>query len=378
MGGMDVGIFILALAALLSWYGGMHYYAYRKFVGLFPLQRRLAKWILVGLGCSVFVVEALTHTGFHQYFAPLAWLSFFWSGYIFLFFFVSGLVDVVVLLVGRVGGQRQVFRVHERLTTIALANAALLISIAGVFSARSVTVELIGLSSPRLTAPLRIVQITDLHLGLLSDAERLRAVVEQINALEPDVIVSTGDLVDMQMDHLDGISGVLKGLRAPSGKFAVYGNHEVYAGLAASREFTEHAGFRVLSNTTAALDGRVSVVGVDDPSVSGRGPASPEVERRLLQNVPEEQFTILLKHQPVVSAAELFDLQLSGHTHGGQIFPFGLLTRLVYSAPFGLSKAGDRGWLYVSRGTGTWGPPIRVLASPEISVFDLRPVTSSD
>jgi predicted MPP superfamily phosphohydrolase len=97
-------------------------------------------------------------------------------------------------------------------------------------------------------------------------------------------------------------------------------------------------------------------------------------ERYLLHQYPKEEFTVLLKHQPVVDPASLkwFDLQLSGHTHGGQIFPFTLLTKLIYPAKTGLSRVGENTWLYVSRGIGTWGPPIRFLAPPELTVIELR------
>jgi hypothetical protein len=117
----------------------------------------------------------------------------------------------------------------------------------------------------------------------------------------------------------------------------------------------------------------LSIVGVDDPAAVGFGVAAHTGKRTALATVAPGRFVILLKHQPVVAAdaARLFDLQLSGHVHKGQIFPFGLIVRLVYPVRTGLTELPAGGRLYVSRGTGTWGPPMRVLAPPEITLIEI-------
>jgi predicted MPP superfamily phosphohydrolase len=209
----------------------------------------------------------------------------------------------------------------------------------------------------------------------MSDERHIRRIVDEINSLAPDVIVSTGDLVDMQMDHLQGLVEQIERLQARWGKFAVYGNHEFLAGIDAARDVTERAGFILLSGGGVTVNDAVNIAGVDDPAVK-RSMQQPGIdEAELLKQFNNGLFTVLLKHQPVMESASIrrFDLQLSGHVHGGQIFPFGLLTRAFYRIPVGLSPAGDAGWIYVSRGAGTWGPPMRVLAPPEITLIDLRP-----
>jgi hypothetical protein len=178
----------------------------------------------------------------------------------------------------------------------------------------------------------------------------------------------------MQMDHLNRLGKLISGIQARYGKYAVLGNHEVLAGVAESRKFIERVGFKLLSNSGVTIDNTVNLIGVDDPAIEGGVQQSSVYEPALLKQFDNGLFTILLKHQPVIEQKSrgLFDLQLSGHTHGGQIFPFSLLIHLFYKAPFGLSKQGDNGWLYVSRGTGTWGPPMRVLAKPEITLIRLQ------
>jgi predicted MPP superfamily phosphohydrolase len=222
---------------------------------------------------------------------------------------------------------------------------------------------------------LTIVQITDLHLGILGDEAYFQQVVDTVNAVDPDIIVSTGDLVDMQLDHLHEFKAIMSGLRARLGKYAVYGNHEALAGLDASRAFTETIGFTLLSNSGTTIDNLINLVGVNDPAVERWGQTTPVDEPVLLKQFDNGLFTLLLKHQPRIDPASqgLFDLQLSGHTHGGQIFPFGLLIHLFYKEPFGFSRIDNKSSLYVSRGTGTWGPPMRVLASPEITIVRLQP-----
>lgn len=137
----------------------------------------------------------------------------------------------------------------------------------------------------------------------------------------------------------------------PLGKYAVTGNHEVYAGMKGALNFLQQSGFTVLRNQRAVIQPGLSIVGVDDPAT---GKARPEEE---LFPAKKEGFTLLLKHRPLVNAGmpERFDLQLSGHAHRGQIFPFNLLTRLHYPQQDGLYPLAEGAWLYASRGTGTWG-----------------------
>ena len=183
----------------------------------------------------------------------------------------------------------------------------------------------------------------------------------------------------MGLDRLAGFADLLREVTPEDGKFAVTGNHEAYVGPARSQAVTERAGFRMLSYQGVRVDDVIHIAGVDDPAVYNRVKMDGRAERAVLRRFPKEAFTVLLKHQPRVDRAsvEWFDLQLSGHTHGGQIFPFHWITRLVYPARTGLSRIGPDTWLYVSRGTGTWGPPIRFLAPPELTLIELDPVPDS-
>ena len=201
----------------------------------------------------------------------------------------------------------------------------------------------------------------------------MKRILEKVKLAHPDIFVSTGDLVDGQVSRMNGLSDLLSGVTARYGKFAVTGNHEFYAGFAQSKAFTEKAGFRLLRAEAVDIEGIVTVAGVDDPTARAFGLEKNISERQLLGPLPHGRFTVLLKHRPWIDrdSAGLFDLQLSGHVHDGQIFPFTIVTWLYYPVVSGLAHVAAGSRLYVSRGSGTWGPPIRFLAPPEVTVIDL-------
>jgi hypothetical protein len=186
------------------------------------------------------------------------------------------------------------------------------------------------------------------------------------------MLVSTGDLVDGQINSLEGLADMIKEINPRYGKFAVLGNHEYYAGLKQAIAFKKAAGFTLLRGEGISIDGIINLIGVDDPAAKYFNGYDESMEKHLLASFPRERFTILLKHRPLINkdSLGLFDLQLSGHVHKGQIFPFSLLTKIYYPKDAGLLRA-NGGMLYVSRGSGTWGPPIRFLAPPEVTVIDI-------
>jgi predicted MPP superfamily phosphohydrolase len=224
---------------------------------------------------------------------------------------------------------------------------------------------------PAAYSPLKIVQISDVHLGLIVREGRLKRILKKVAAENPDVVVSTGDLVDGQVCELNGLAGLLNEIRPRYGKFAVTGNHEFYAGFDNAKCFTENAGFTLLRGESTSAAG-ITIAGVDDPA--GRFYGLKNIsETELLSPLPRNKFVLLLKHRPLVDkkAVGLFDLQLSGHIHKGQIFPFTLLTALYYPLTSGRLDLPDKSVMYVSRGSGTWGPPVRFLAPPEVTAIEL-------
>lgn len=221
---------------------------------------------------------------------------------------------------------------------------------------------------------LRIVQISDVHLGLIVRHKRLAKILAAVKDAEPDILVSTGDLVDGQINNLSGLAEMLQEITPRLGKYAVTGNHEFYAGLAESLAFTQKAGFTILRNSGITVTEGFTVAGVDDRTLLYVQPnAELPSEKKMLQSLDRENFILLLKHRPVAAKESLglFDLQLSGHTHKGQIFPFNIVTLLYFPVHWGCLNPVDHCYLYVSRGSGTWGPPIRFLSPPEVTLIEL-------
>ena len=193
-------------------------------------------------------------------------------------------------------------------------------------------------------------------------------ILRKVEAEDPDILVSTGDLVDGDMSNIESLPALFEKLHPRLGKFAISGNHEVYAGLDESLEAERAFGFTVLAGEVKTVGNVVNIAGVDDPAAGFN-----ENEKEILEKAQNGLFTILLKHrpEPVGESLGLFDLQLSGHTHYGQIYPFRYFCAMVYPLQNGAYYLSKGSVLYTSRGTGTWGPPIRVLAPPEVAILDI-------
>ncbi len=225
-------------------------------------------------------------------------------------------------------------------------------------------------------AGLRIVQISDLHIGDRLGEEFLRRVVDRVNALRPDVVAITGDLVDGPAHVVEQALRPLADLDAPLGVYFVTGNHEYYWGGRESVRMVEQLGLTVLHNEHRVVEragGRLVIGGMPDLH-GGRFLADHQSRPELVfAGAPDGVPRVLLAHQPraVTGAAPHgVDLQLSGHTHGGQIFPFHLFVRLQQPVVRGLRKLLGV-WVYAHRGTGFWGPPMRLFSTPEIAEITL-------
>jgi predicted MPP superfamily phosphohydrolase len=199
-------------------------------------------------------------------------------------------------------------------------------------------------------------------------------VLKLVEDARPDLFVSTGDLVDSPYENLREYAEQFARVQAPLGKFGIPGNHEYYVGLDEARRFHRAAGFQFLRGESVDVSDRLRIACADDPT-------GPFVQTSAMPDpLPggeeaNRPFVLLLKHRPAVRDDSLgrFDLQLSGHTHGGQIFPFNLFVGMVYRYDRGFFDLPKGSQLYVSRGTGTWGPPMRLGSPPEVTLITLEP-----
>ncbi|HEY4318828.1 MAG TPA: metallophosphoesterase [Herbaspirillum sp.] len=254
--------------------------------------------------------------------------------------------------------------------------AALLATLAGFINARSlarvVDVEIPLAGLPDALAGFTIVQISDIHIGPTIKKRYVQAIVDKVNSLRADAVAITGDVVDGSVMQLAQQAAPLAKLQARHGVYVVTGNHEYYSGAGAWMQEFRRLGLQGLMNEHAVIEhdgAQLVLAGVNDYTAGHFDPAQASDPARAMLGAPAAAPKILLAHQPrsaKAAAAAGFDLQLSGHTHGGQFWPWNHFVRFQQPYTAGLHLL-DRMWVYTSRGTGYWGPPVRFGAPSEIT-----------
>jgi predicted MPP superfamily phosphohydrolase len=373
----------------------LHVYVGRRLIGGSGLRGRgrALAWGLVAVMGLLPPLTFLALRGAHA--GP--WQSTQWLGYMLMGLSSIVLIMVITVDVLRVGralvlklrrrgadeatpdGSRRAFL--GRAVNLGIVGGAGSVTGVGVIQARQLP-EVVEVDVPIAGLPpeaegFRIVQITDVHVGPTIKGDFLAAVVERINALEPDLVAVTGDLVDGWVDQLRDEVAALGQIRARHGAFFVTGNHEYYWDGLAWCDLVASHGLTVLVNEHRVIDhdgAKLLVAGVPDVSAGGMVAAHASDPAKACAGAPEGcGARILLAHQPrsIYAAAEAgYDLVITGHTHGGQYFPMNLLVYLAQPYVAGLERHDDT-WIYVSRGTGYWGPPVRVGAPHEITLLRL-------
>lgn len=369
-------------------YGSMHAYFFWKTVQALQLQGWpflfLTGFLLLMVNGPI-LVRVLERNDQILGATALAWISYTWMA-VLLWFLSMGIIrdlwntGVRAAALITPGSYRLIVPAKPAyMIILVLISAA---TVWGFFEGRDLRTERVTIRTQYLSPgskPVKIAQISDVHLGIIEGQKRIDQIASILFDEKPDLLLCTGDLMDGAIPHLNHMSIHFAAINPPLGKFAVTGNHEFYAGLKESLAFLRDAGFTVLRGE-AVTTGPVRVAGVDFPAErhTGQIPFIDE-EAALDMGDDERLFTILLKHNPLVEESSLgrFQLQLSGHTHKGQIFPFNYPVRLRYRYIAGLYDLGKGSSVYTSRGTGTWGPPLRLLAPPEVTIFTITSETNS-
>jgi predicted MPP superfamily phosphohydrolase len=369
------------LAVALSIYGLINFYILRRgaqALGGYPAAKFVFMAAFIVLALAYPCGRILMSLGRNSLSSPFIMVGSFHMVVMLYGFIGAFLIDLVRLLNAFVPFLPKSFSSHPSpagpVLFLAVAGITALSIVVGAYNAvRPRTVELDLTISKKAGAAerLTIVVASDLHLGTLVGRSRLEKIVARINALDPDVIFLPGDIVDETVTAKDEVefSAIMRRLRAPRGVFAVPGNHEFYSGLERNLACLRACGIKVLEDEAINVAGAFVLVGRRDPSsLKAKESRLPIRDILAKYGFDDRMPVILLDHQPAhleeASQAGV-DLQLSGHTHAGQLFPLDIINRMVWELNWGYLRKGKTQY-YVTSGVGTWGPPVRTGSRPEI------------
>lgn len=377
------GMMVLFFLLVMAIYFVVNYYIYKRSSVLFA-EYILTTRILQGL--LIFIMISFPAGKIIEQFYPgtlstlLIKIGSLWLGamlYLTLLFLLIDLVRFGFKISGNpMGFPLRINPIFTKWVTLSVYSLSTVVIIGGFFNALYPGVTNVPIQSQKVTEPIRIVAVSDIHLGSIIGKERLKRLVRMVNRQQPDLILLAGDIFDDNVKW-----GVFKDwgqyfldFSAPMGVYAIMGNHEYIGNADSAEKLLEQHGIRVLRDSSTELEKNLTLIGRDD-RMAVQMRRMPRMElSQLVENIDASTFTILLDHQPyqLNEAVEHgIDLQISGHTHHGQLFPLNLITRSIFELSKGYKQIGESHF-YVSTGYGTWGPPIRVGNRPEVVVFSIN------
>lgn len=376
-------LIFLAVIALVA--GGSHYFLWARLVRATSLEApwRTPVTALLIAGGVVMPASLMLHQLVDAPWSrAMSFAGYVWMGLAFFLLIGLGAADLLHLGDRFIGSLRSLEPDPQRRLFLARTlggGVAAFSAVAGTAALRSALSQarLVDVVVPLTQLPkslhgLTIIQISDLHVGPTIRRDVVEALVDRVNALKPDLVVLTGDLVDGSVAALGPEMTAFRRLQSRFGTFFVTGNHEYYSGVDNWLAWWRQQGVTVLRNERVTIGtgaDAIDIAGVDDWQAARFGNGHGHDIPKALANRDRERPVILLAHQPksiVEAAAHGVSLQLSGHTHGGQLWPFSYLVGLQQPYVAGLAKHEDT-WIYVSRGTGYWGPPMRLGAPSELT-----------
>ncbi len=372
--------FILFFSVFLTLYGALNSYIFwRGWQALPPTAGLYGVYVALFLFLSLAFLAGrfFERVAVSKISTALVWIGSYWLAamvYLYIALLSIDLIRLVNHVVRVIPGElyRDVEFTKEVVGVIIVLAVGLLLAF-GHYNARNLRIKTLNLDIPKNTQRLKkinIVAVSDIHLGTIIGKRRLSRIVNAINNLDPDLVLLPGDVVDEDLGPVikQNLGEMLRSIRSRYGVFAVTGNHEYIGGVEeAFRYLTDH-GITVLRDTMVLVADSVYLVGREDLSKRSFDGGARKSLGEIMTNLDRSKPVILMDHQPFrlhEAADEGVDLQLSGHTHHGQLWPFNFITRKMYEVSWGYAQKGSTHY-YVSCGAGTWGPPVRIGNRPEI------------
>jgi predicted MPP superfamily phosphohydrolase len=371
---------IVFLSIVIGVYSAVNYYIYSRGMAAIPTDanfRSWYPWIFLFLSSSYIIARFLEKVWLSPVSDALTWIGSFWLALMIYFLLAVVFIDLIRLI-------NYVLPIYPKFITNDLVNARFwifkgvvaittIVVLAGYFNAMNPGIRNLDIHILKKAGKykqLNIVMASDIHMGTLVGPKRTQKLVSRINGLKPDIILFAGDLVDEDLAPVirHDLGKSLKMLKAPLGVYAITGNHEYIGGAENAVKYLQEHGIKLLRDTSILIDGSFYLAGRDDrdkPRFSGK---PRKLLQEVLAGVDKSLPIIMMDHQPFkLDAVEKagVDLQLSGHTHHGQLWPFNYITEAMYEISWGYKQKGSSHF-YVSSGYGGWGPPVRIGNRPEL------------
>ncbi len=368
--------FSLFIAAFLGVFALLNMYIYKRFISKLSIKESLRVYLKIFL--LVNFLGIIGYMSARYYSSTPGWLYFLLSlpiGLLFLLFCTSVIYDMSNILLQRTVLSQKRRDFLKRSLDVGSVAVATIVSTKSIYNTRFVELQRVKIKIKDLKRSYKIAQLSDTHIGGIIDAEFIKNAVSKVNELKPDIVVITGDLIDVKISTASEALNELKNLKSRYGTYFIVGNHEYFHGIDEIIQTVKSLGIRVLENENVYIgkDGQgFNLAGVYDVIGYRAGHHLPDIDKALLGK--KESPTVLLAHQPryIEHIQGGVDLVLSGHTHGGQIYPFKFLVKLQQPYISGLHRHSEDLQIYVNRGTGFWGPPMRLGASAEITEIVLQ------
>jgi hypothetical protein len=370
---------LLFFLIVFAVYAGVNSYVFLRGWQALPAASSLRTWyavLFVLLSLSFIIGRVLENYWLSVVSDLFVWIGSFWLAALAYFVLACLAVDLVrllgILLPWHVPEFGDPVRMRQ-LGMFGVVFIVLLVIAGGFWNARTPRIHRFAVAVAKQTQgihSLRMVVVSDVHLGTIIGQQRLARIVEQINDLRPDLVLFAGDVVDEDLAPVirQNLGETLLSIRSRKGVYGITGNHEYIGGAEQACAYLEAHGIRMLRDTCVEIEGGVVIAGREDRSSRQFGGKQRKSLDVLLAGVDPHTPLILMDHQPFdlqEAAAHGVDLQLSGHTHHGQLWPFNYITSAIYEVSWGYLLKGSTHF-YVSSGVGTWGPPVRTGNRPEI------------
>ncbi|UCE65564.1 MAG: metallophosphoesterase [Candidatus Zixiibacteriota bacterium] len=372
--------FVIFFSIVLAIYGSVNYYIFIRGWQSIPAGSSLRAYYLplfLFVSLSYIAGRILENIWLSELSDILVWIGSFWLAAMLYFFLIILLLDIVRLINHFI----PIYPEFIRLNYIKVKGIAGLVSVVTVFAV--VPGGYINALNPKISrlnltidksvvsrSSLNIVFASDIHLGTIVGRQRFDRIVGKINELKPDIVLLPGDIVDEDLKPVirENIGESLRKLKAPLGVYACTGNHEHIGGVEEAYKYLTEHDIVVLRDSVIKVNDEFYLIGREDRDARRFSGIGRKTLEELMVKVDKESPIILMDHQPFKleeASSNQIDLQISGHTHSGQLWPFNYLTNAIYEVSRGYKKK-DNTHVYVSSGVGTWGPPVRTGGRPEI------------